>query len=91
MISYKQFIREKFFFKKKLKILLNELEHNSYYLNMNAFFKKTYAIHIKWYGDKSCIQIHEFREKFEDRYGDKYYLEYKESNIKNIEYYIIKR
>jgi len=91
MIPYKIFIQEKFKMKKIIKNILDELEHSDYYLNMNDNWEDEPAIHLQWFEEKAPIQIHEFRELFEDRFGDKYILEYNESDIHKIEYYIVKR
>ena len=72
--------------KKNIEKILFALEHKDYYLNMNSDYDGKLAINIKWFEEKAPIQIHEFRELFEDRLGDKYYLEHNNK----LEYWIIK-
>ena len=90
MISYKRFIEEKFKMKKNIKDILYELDHDKYYLNMNSNLYDKTAIHLKWFGERACIMIHEFKNIFEERFGNKYYLDPKDSDIENIEFFIIR-
>lgn len=88
MITYKQFIKEKFKMKKDIENILKELNHENYYLNMNAKRNNSDVIHITWFKEKAPIQIFEFRDKFEDRFRDKYILE---QNKDKTEYFLIKQ
>lgn len=91
MISYKQFIAEKFLLKKLIKKVLDELEHENYYIETNSKYRGKNAVRVQWYKESAPVQIFQFRDIFEERYSDKYILETKESNLKEPEYYIVER
>ncbi len=91
MIPYKNYIKEKFKVKKIIEKILVELQYEDYTLNINSDWNHKPAVHIQWLKDKTLKQIFEFRDIFEDRWGDIYCLETKKSDINNIEFYIIER
>lgn len=91
MISFKQYCNEKFGLKKIIKDILFELDHEDYYLDTCTKYNNQDAIYIKWYNEKAPIRIFEFKDIFENRWNDKYILEYTKADIDDIHYYIVKR
>jgi len=90
MISFKQYCKEKFQMKQNIKDILQELNHEDYYLDVNATLNQKGVIYLKWSSERAPIQIFEFRILFEERFSKTHILK-TDATVDDIYYYIIKR